>query len=411
MELDGAVALQQLEGRKPAPFYVCHGEYEFLSKEFASGLARLLVPDDAERHDMTQRFDWSEGEGAVDAWAEAAGTPSLFGGGQLLIVDNAHTPALRRVASPPKKAKDKDKFSNWGTYRRFERVAEDPLPEVYTIFLCHEPLRKTTALKGRRSDKFVQRVYPLLNDRGCMVGFRKLWDNQVADWIAARLRARGLSIAPDTAEFLMAWAGADLRHLAGEIEKLATFLDSGSTVDEATVRGLVTTSEDQFVYQMIDTIMSRDGNEALRLLDLSLKGNTQPLHIVASFAGVMRDIWQARWLLDHGYFKRMPPRYNKGWMSSEMARVGPAHREALAAQGAGLVDRSPFLAYHAVRRAQHLPLKTIEAIMRRLCDIDCMLKGIRRPKKGSDEILLQQLVSDLTFVVRREAAPRRRALR
>lgn len=411
MELAGPTAIDKLRGAGPRPFYVCHGEYEFLNKEFAAEALKLLVPDAAERAGVTQRFDWSEGEDAVDAWSEAAGSLSLFGGGQLLIVDNAHVPALKRKPNPAAKAKNEDKFTNWISYRRFERVVEDPLDGVHTIFLCHEPLNKVKTLTGRRSDKFIQRLYPLFSDKGAVVEFAKLWDNQIVAWINARLMAQGLRIGNETAEFLLAWAGSDLRHLDNEIQKLATYLGDGAAVTEDHVRTLITSCEDQFVYLLIDTIMEGRGDEALRLLDMALVGSTQPLFVIAAFSGVMRDMWQARYLMDRGYFKHMPERYNKMKTLNEAARVGEADRRVLSPDGKCLADRSPYIVFHAVRRARLLPLKTIENIMRRLMDIDCQLKGIMRPKKGTDEILLHQLVSDLTFVVRKAAAPRQRARR
>lgn len=409
MELSGPTALDKLKSAAARPFYVCHGEYEFLNKEFASDLVKLLWPDDAARAGAMQKFDWAEGDGAVDAWAEAASAMSLFDEGKLLIVDNAHVPALKRVPNPPAKAKNPDKFSNWSAYRRFERAVEEPLEGVVTILLCHEPLKAVKTLTGRRSDKFVQRLYPHFSDKGAVVAFEKLWENQMAGWINSRLMARGLRMAGDTAEFFLAWAGSDLRHLANEIEKLAVFLGEGELVTEDHVRTLVTSSDDQFVYQIFDSIMDGRGDEALRMLDMALEGNTQPLMIVASFGGALRDAWQARYLMDRGYFKRMPARYNKAQVISECARVGQSERAVLARDGKCLPERTPFVVHHAVRRARLMPLKTIEAVMRRLLDIDCQLKGISRPKKGTDLILLQQFISDLSFVIRKASGPRKRA--
>lgn len=411
MELAGANALERIRKAAPLPFYVVHGEYEFLNKEFAAALGRAFVPDDAERDSLTQRFDWSEGEKALDDWAQAAGTPSLFGGDQLLIVDNAHEPALRRKPNPAKNAKDGDKFSNFGPYQRFERVLAEPLDGMRTIFLCHEPLRKTTSLKGHRSDKFIQRTYPILAEKGAVIEFPHMYDNHIAQWLGARVRANELLINNETAEFMLAWAGQDLRHLANEVDKLAAYLGPGAVVTDNNIRELVTSCEDQFVYQLFDAIMEQRGGDALHLLEMSLKGSGSPLQIVASFGGLMRDMWHVRSLMDRGHLRGMPRMYNKMAVAEEAAAVPREVRESLSSLGVLLLDSSPFRLFQSVRRARLLPLKTIEAVTRRLSDIDCQLKGIRRPKKGEDEVLLQQLVSDLTFVVRREAGPTQRARR
>lgn len=409
MEFPSSIAIEKIKKMPRAAFYVCHGEYEFLNKEFAAALARVLYPDEAERGEAVQKFDWDEGEKAIDSWAEAARSPSLFGGDQLLIVDNAQAPSLNRRENPPTGAKDPDKFTNWGAYSRFERAIEGPIDGVSTLFICNEALKSTVLLKGRRSDKFVQRIYPLINEKGIVVAFPRLYDDKFPDWLAGRARVQGLHMDTDTAEFFAVWAGTDMRHLANEIEKMVTCLGEGATVTQKDVRNLVTSSNDQYIYQVFDAAMEGKGNEAIRLLNMSLEGSAQPLQIVASLGGVMRDMWQARWLMDKGYFKKVGSYYSRAKMEEEIGRVTPADRDALSASGGGLVGgRQYYKAYMALRRAKLIQLHSIENIMQRLMDIDCWFKGMRLPKRGSDEIVLEQLMADLSYTAKRGAAPSRR---
>lgn len=394
----------------PAAFYLCHGDYEFLSKEMCAAILERLEPDETARAGIVQRFDWLEGDAAVEAWIAAAGTPSLFGDNQILIVDNAHAAELRARPNPPDKAKDADKYTNWRLYHRFERVAAEPLAGTHTIFLYHEPLRSVKTKS--KSEKFLQRAYALINGHGVIIEFKKLWDNNIVDWLVRRAQSRTLRLSQETAEFFMQWAGSDLRHLASEIDKLASFLPDGSVVSEQIVRDIVTSSESQFVYQMFDAVMAGNGGEALRLLDMSLRGTADPVYIAASFAGVMRDLWQARFLLDRGCFKKMPGVYRREATIAEINAVGQSHKDAMGVdKGASLLTRSPYNVYHSVRRARLLKQQSIERVMLRVMDIDCKLKGIRRPAPGQQEILLQTLIADLAYTVRKAAVPRQRARR
>jgi DNA polymerase III delta subunit len=234
----------------------------------------------------------------------------------------------------------------------------------------------------------------------------------MADWISRRVRERGMAISLENAELFLLHAGSDLRHLANEVDKLSVYLGDGADVSADDVRGVVTSSDDQYVWRIFDAAMDGRGNEALRLLEMSLKGSAEPLQIVASLGSTMRETWQARRLLDKGYFKRIGNSYNKMAVADELSKVSKADRDELAADG-GIAkpSASAFKLFHAVRRAKRLPLDTIERIMQRLLDIDCKLKGIRRPLPGPEEIILQQLVADLAFVAKRGEGPTRHGRR
>lgn len=419
MELSGLSALDKISKAPRSAFYVCHGDYEFLNCELARGISEWFFPDEAERQGSTLRFDWSEGEKAIDAWVEAVGTPSLFGGDQLLIVSNAQAPALRRREDAPsgakaKAAKEGDKYTNWGSFSRFQRALESPLDGVSTVFICNETLKSVATAKGTRSEKFLQKMYFQLNERGVVVSFPKMWDNNIVDWAASRVRMAGLSIQSETAEFLVHWSGNDLRHIANEVDKLATYLGDGAAVTEEHVRLLVTSSQDQFIFQMFDAAMEGRGNEALRLLEAALRGSAEPLQIVASLGMVMRDTWQARRLLDKGYFRKIGDTYmrEKNAIVAEMAKVTTADREEIESRGgASIATTTAMKCFFAVKRGKRLSLDTIERIMARLLEIDSMFKGIKTPKRGTDEIILEQLMSDLSQAAKRGAAPTPRGRR
>lgn len=87
---------------------------------------------------------------------------------------------------------------------------------------------------------------------------KKLYDNQVADWVTGYCRSRNLSIEPPAAALLAEYLGTDLAKITNEVDKLALNLPAGATVNAAHVQEYVGISKEYNVFELQKALAARD---------------------------------------------------------------------------------------------------------------------------------------------------------
>jgi len=394
-------------GKKPA--WACCGEYEFLQKETAWKIVDFLLPEE-ERDVGFQRFFGSEPD-ALDSIADAATSRSLFDSTRVLLVYEAEKLALvkNEEAVGRKGLSESQRYKNFRAYEKLVEAISGGEEGVHLVFIHEGTLKKPAGKTGRsRSEKVLQRCYPELDKHGVIVDAPRMFDDQLLDWMRGRAAAAGIKWDLEKAEMFMDWAGKDVRHLANEVEKLSIFFGDRD-VESREMRRLVTSSEDFFVNYMIDFIFQRRAKAALASLERSVERGAHPVFIVSVLASRLRQLWQARYLLDHGYFASVPREYGgraKAVVAAEMKKVKDQHAAALADSTAdSILRKTPYAVYHLLVPAQKFSLGEIEDAISATGDVDRRLKAIVRPKRGSDQIMLQSLITDIVCGTTGAAAP------
>lgn len=87
---------------------------------------------------------------------------------------------------------------------------------------------------------------------------KKLYDNQVPDWIAGYCKSKKLAIEPSAAALLAEYLGADLAKISNELDKLALNLPAGTAVTPAHVQEYVGISKDYNVFELQKAFAQRD---------------------------------------------------------------------------------------------------------------------------------------------------------
>ncbi len=380
--------------------YVCHGENEFLLKELAKKITYFLMPEEEQATGLI-RFDGND-EDALDKIIDAALSPSLFAPHQVIYIDNAQAFKLKKIDSgdDDKKLPEAERYSNYSQYTEFLRVISQPKSTVNFVMVCCEDLKRPTSKTGKsRSEKMLQRCYAELDKNGALVHFPKMFDEDLIHWIQDRARGHGIRLNSEQAEQLLEWAGRDVRHLASEIEKIAVFSEYGEKFDSKEFRKLITNSEDVFVFQLVDYMFTGRAKAALGALRRSIEGGSDPVYIVAIISGRLRQLWQARYLLERKYFPNLPEEYKYGGKAAVMkglAQITEADRSVLSAdKNNSILSKTPLSIYSSLIPARRYGRDKIEAAITALMDVERRLKGITRPKHGSDEIMLQNFIVDI----------------
>jgi DNA polymerase-3 subunit delta len=185
------------------------------------------------------------------------------------------------------------------------------------------------------------------------------------NWILQRAQALGGQFTLPAAQLLASVAGDDPRTLSQEIVKLLTYANFARAVTPQDVIDLTPESALTGIFEMVDSIGSRDGSRALRLLRKTIEQGNVP----AVFGMVVR---QFRLLL----------------LAREALDAGTP-----AANLAQALEVHPFVAQKLASQARNFTLPALENIYRRLRDIDDEVKSGRVELDTAMESLVAQLAS------------------
>jgi DNA polymerase-3 subunit delta len=249
MPLREAQFEQQLASETLAPSWLIASSEPLLLLEAADALrAKARERGYAEREvfEADNRFDW----GALEASFAAL---SLFAQRRVIEV-------RLPTGKPGKEGAE-----------ILERFAKDPAPDVLLLVTAAEWSNKHDAAWSRAIDQ-----------RGAMLVLWPVKPNELSQWIARRLRSRGLGAAPEAAQLLAERVEGNLLAAAQEVDKLALLKgkgggrspqpashDMGASMDVIGVEemeALVADSARYDVFRLTDTALAGDAPRALHML-------------------------------------------------------------------------------------------------------------------------------------------------
>ena len=143
----------------------------------------------------------------------------------------------------------------------------------------NRPVKSTclvcTAKKLDKRTKF----YSLFLERGKVVSFRPLWDEEALTWIRERVEKKGKKIALEAAVYLLEKIGNDLHSLDNEIEKLAVFVHPDQLVGVEEVRKVAGEGKGEGVFGLTKAIREKDLAKAFFILSQLEEEGEDPLRI------------------------------------------------------------------------------------------------------------------------------------
>ena len=107
------------------------------------------------------------------------------------------------------------------TIDKLESYADNPMPTTVLV-ICY----KYKTLDKRK------KVTKILAKNGVVYESKKLYDNQVGDWIKRVLSGKKYAIEPKASAMLVDFLGTDLSKINNELEKLQIILPKGSTYSQ-----------------------------------------------------------------------------------------------------------------------------------------------------------------------------------
>lgn len=134
--------------------------------------------------------------------------------------------------------------------------AEQPLPSTILV-ICY----KYKTLDGRK------KLAKLIKKNGILFESKKLYDNQVPDWIRRILAGKGYKIDDKASLMLAEFLGTDLSKISNELDKLMTLLPKGSTISALTIEENIGISKDYNIFELRNAIGVRDIVKANKIIN------------------------------------------------------------------------------------------------------------------------------------------------
>lgn len=127
-----------------------------------------------------------------------------------------------------------------------------------TIFvICH---------KHRKLDART-RLAKALKANALIFEAKKLYDNQVPDWIATYLKSKKMTIAANAAQLIAEYLGTNLSKIVNELDKLVINLPTGTAINEKHIQDNIGISKDYNVFELQRALGSRDVVKANRIIN------------------------------------------------------------------------------------------------------------------------------------------------
>lgn len=169
-------------------------------------------------------------------------------------------------------------------------------------------------------------------------------------WISRRATSLGVKISSEATTLLANFIGNQLRLLANELDKLATYAGTGATITAEDVRQLSAQVQEARIFDLTDALAQRNRKQALDLLHDLLADGEPPLKLISTITSQVRSLLLVKELADDGL--RIP--------------------QIVSATG-----MAPFVAEKALRQIGKFSPAQLERAYRQLLATDAALKRSR----------------------------------
>lgn len=244
------------------------------------------------------------------------------------------------------------------TIDKLEAYAQNPQPTTVLVF----------AYKYKTLDKR-KKVTKTLEKHGLVYESKKMYENQVGQWINRVLQGRGYSIEPKANAMLVAFLGNDLSRIANELNKLEIILPKGSTITPNHIEENIGFSKDFNVFEFRKAIG---------------EGNKAKAHQIATyFAQNAKD---------------NPMVVVNGQVFSFFSALLQYHglKDKSPGNVAKTLKVNPYFVNDYIEASKRFPMRKVSAIVAALRAIDIKSKGVGANNLNDTELYKEMLLSIFT---------------
>jgi DNA polymerase-3 subunit delta len=239
------------------------------------------------------------------------------------------------------------------TIDKLESYVDNPMLSTVLVF-CY---KYKTLDKRKKMTKNLDKI-------GLVYESKKLYENQVGDWIKRVLSGKSYSIEPKANAMLVEFLGTDLSKINNELEKLQIILPKGSTITPKHIEENIGFSKDFNVFELQSALGSRNQLKAYQIAQyFSDNPRDNPMVVTT---GLIFTFF-VKLLKYHGLKDRNP-------------------RNVAAVLGV-----NPFFLKEYDVALKNYPMKKVSQIVASLRDIDVKSKGVGANALPQSDLLREML--------------------
>ncbi len=132
---------------------------------------------------------------------------------------------------------------------------ENPQPSTVLV-ICY---------KYKKLDKR-KKIYKSIAKNGVIFESKKLYDNQIPDWIRRVLVEKGYTISPKASQMLVEFLGTDLGKINNELKKLQLIVKPEEQISAQIIEENIGISKDYNNFELLNAIARRDMKKAFGII-------------------------------------------------------------------------------------------------------------------------------------------------
>lgn len=242
------------------------------------------------------------------------------------------------------------------TIENFVSYAENPQPTTILV-LCY---------KYKKLDKR-KKLYKTIKKSGELFESKKLYDNQVADWIRKTLASKNYKISPKSCVMLVEYLGTDLSKISNELDKLTLIVPSSTEITPELIEEHIGISKDFNNFELKKAIGERNVKKASRIIDYFAQNPKDNPFVVTI---TLLNTFFTQLLQYHGLNDHSP---------GNVAKV---------------LGVNPYFVNEYVVAAKNYPMKRVSGVISSLRTLDLKSKGVGANNMAQAD-LLKELLSEI----------------
>jgi DNA polymerase-3 subunit delta len=258
-----------LRERRFPPLLFLYGEERFFLERTVQRISSLAVPENARDFNLNV-FHGKEARG--NDILDCAETFPVFHDRRLVLVRDAHLIPAAELES--------------------------------LIPYLKNPAQETTLLLTAEKIDSRRKFFQQFKKYGQLVEFKKYYDSQIPRFVTEYAREAGVDFSEEGLRTFCRRVGSNLQEIAGELDKLFSYLGERKVVDSDDVKAIVSDIRVDSIFELTDALGRQESGRALALLERLLTEGVAPLVVLSMISRHLRQLWKIRFLLDQGLSRK-----------------------------------------------------------------------------------------------------------